>query len=209
MGLAVMMAAMRKVLLIPGLILVGLIVYMALTEVHIITDAEKYLRLFAYKEAFSLFRNHPVLGVGPGMFGGLASILFNSPYYNYWPTHFKDFVFNMGSVDSFWPVILAETGILGFIAYLMIFITLCTWLSNAARWYRTFDDTYMAALGKVARNYTLAVIIMCFFTGLNNPFVTYTFFSLCGIYLSVFSIERRKFLIAEKKKYKISSMCHF
>ncbi len=185
MGLFAMMVLTKKKLIWPGLLIVAGIALMTVPSVERYTP-DQYYRSFTYLEAFRVFLDHPFFGAGPGMFGGLASVIFHSPYYDDWPRYFLGKIYSFGSLDAFWPSILAEVGIIGFSAYLYIWIALYRKLSLISGWYKSIGDTLMCNIGTVLKNYSVALVIMCFFTGFNKPFVVYTFFALCGIYLSLF-----------------------
>jgi len=185
MGLFAMMVLTKKKLIWPGLLIIAGIVLITLPTVERLTP-ELYYRSFTYLEALRIFINHPVIGAGPGMFGGLASVMFHSPYYNDWPTFYRNMIYNLGSLDAFWPSILAELGVIGFLAYLYIWIALYRRISGVSLWFKANADMDLYNIGNVLKNYVIALVIMCFFTGLNKPFVIYTFFALCGIYLSLF-----------------------
>jgi hypothetical protein len=191
MGLFVMAASIERRLILPSLLVfLGVIVLM-----HSGTgsyDPIVYYRSFTYGEALKIFLEHPIIGSGAGMFGGVASVLFDSSYYHNWPVYYRDMIYRMGSLDAFWPTILAELGLLGFILYFIIFIALHNKINGTARWFKHNNDLLLFNIGTVLKNYIVALVIMCFATGLNKPFVIYSFMALCGIYLSVFIQEKHR-----------------
>jgi len=190
MGLFAMMVLTKKRLIWPGLLVIAGIALMTVPSVGRYTP-DRYYRSFTYLQALKVFLDHPFIGAGPGMFGGLASVIFHSPYYNEWPPYFRGKIYSFGSLDAFWPSIFAEVGLLGFMAYIYIWVALYRKLSQISRWYRSNKDAVLAEMGTVLKNYSVALVIMCFFTGFNKPFVVYTFFALCGIYMSLF-LQRRE-----------------
>lgn len=185
MGLFIMLVLTKRKLILPGILVIGSVLLITPLSPERY-NPDFYFRAFTYIEAFNIFMDHPVIGAGPGMFGGLASLIFNSPYYTDWPSFYQEMVRAMGSIDTFWPVILAEAGTLGFLAYFFVWIALYKNVATMSRWFKANDDMDLYEIGNVLKNYIIALIIMCFFTGLNKPFVTYTFFALCGIYLSLY-----------------------
>lgn len=148
---------------------------------------EKYYRAFTYIEALNVFYANPFIGSGPGMFGGAAASLFESPYYNYWPTFYKEMVLKMGSLDSLWPQVLAETGTVGFIFYIVFLGYIYFAISKSKV---KINNIIYRKLADVIRYYTVVIIVMGFFTGLNKAFVIITYSLLSGIYLSM--NKRRK-----------------
>ena len=179
----------KKRLIVPGLLIPITIALMTLygSESY---DPEIYYRSFTYLESVRLLQENPIFGAGAGMFGGLASILFESPIYDDCPEYFRNMVNRMGSIDTFWPVIWGELVILGVIAFSLIWFSFfkgLVWMSN---WFKKMGDVQMYNIGRVLKYYVLALFVMCFGTGLNAPFVVFTFFGLVGIYISLYRQSR-------------------
>ena len=88
-------------------------------------------RVYAMGKAMEVWGDHPLLGTGPGMFGGGIADKYNS-YVN------SEYNVNliMGGLDQFWPQVLAEMGMAGAVAYagiiISIFIALFTFRRHAA-----------------------------------------------------------------------------
>jgi O-antigen ligase len=76
-------------------------------------DPSQYFRLFTFYQSLKLLAAHPLTGVGPGMFGGLASIFWDSPVYKHWPEVMLWYLKRIRSLDLFWPQIWAELGLIG------------------------------------------------------------------------------------------------
>lgn len=77
-----------------------------------------YGRLYYWLRGLDLFLHHPLLGVGPGRFGGSVAHIFGSPWYKIYGLG------GMSTVDSEVVQVLGELGILGFLGYLWILVTL-------------------------------------------------------------------------------------
>ncbi|MFX0132666.1 MAG: O-antigen ligase family protein [Candidatus Hodarchaeota archaeon] len=185
LGLALMLVLIKRKLILPSLFIIMAIIFMSVSSLDHY-DPEGYYRAFTYLESAKLFIENPLIGVGPGMFGGLASVLFDSPYYIEWPDYFEDMIYRLGSLDAYWPLILVETGLIGFLFFFIIWISLYKEINIISESFRSDNDLFYYKLGMILKNYIIALIIMCFFTGLNKPFVIYTFFAICGIYLSLY-----------------------
>lgn len=71
-------------------------------------------RIYYVKKAIEIFKDHPIIGTGFGTFGGAATLAYSSPIYeNYGiETNFYS--------DNQYILILAETGVLGMLAILLI-----------------------------------------------------------------------------------------
>jgi len=77
--------------------------------------SESYFRGYALTKSIEIWKDHPFLGVGPGMYGGVVSLVFHSSIYERYQfsPHWFTFVSSFHSLDQFWPQILAEMGLLG------------------------------------------------------------------------------------------------
>ncbi len=190
MGLFAMMVLTNRKLILPGILIVAGIAVMTLPAIGRY-NPELYYRSFTYVQALNIFVDHPLIGAGPGMFGGLASVIFHSPYYEDWPTFYRGMMYRLGSLDAFWPAVFAELGFLGFWMYYLMWSSLHQRISKLSKWFKSQNDQGLYNIGTILKNYLVALVIMCFFTGLNKPFVIYTFFALCGIYLSLFYRQRQ------------------
>jgi hypothetical protein len=162
----------------------GLFFLFIILESHNVIDPERYYRAFAYFKSFELFISNPVIGVGPGMFGDVTSVIFKSPYYSDWPVYFEDLFMQSGGIDSFWTVILVQVGCLGFILWGMILARLYKNIQYAANVCRN-EDAVLYKLGGVLKSFIIALILLGLGSGLNKPFVVYTYFGLYGIYMSI------------------------
>lgn len=155
-------------------------------------DPDEYFRLYGFVYSIRILGEHALFGLGPGTYGGLASIIFESSVYEQWPPYFKEYAYRIRGIDQFWPVVWAETGLLGFLAYSMIFVTLYSRLRAACLFFRELGDMYMYRLGRALTGFTLVIVIMGFAGGLNSSFVIVSFLGTSGIYLSRFHEESRQ-----------------
>lgn len=185
MGLFMMLVLTKKRLIVPGLlIIVGLTAMILFSSDDY--DPEVYYRTFTYCESLKLLRANPIFGAGTGMFGGLASIIFESPVYDDWPEFHRNLGFNMGGIDAFWPIIWGEMGLLGVIAFSLLWSSIFRGLRYISNQFKTMGDVQMYNIGRILANYVIALVIMCFGTGLNGAFVVWTYFGLVGIYFSLY-----------------------
>ena len=174
-------------LLVSLLVLGGVAILFSQLSEEITSD--KYFRLFALVKSLQILQNNPLGGLGPGMFGGVASIMWESPVYNSWPPVFKQWAYYVNGIDCFWPSIWGEFGILGSIMYFSAFGSIFLLLGKAARFFNNKGDIMLFKVGKVLQYYMVALVVMGVAGGLNAAFITYTYFALAGIYISLF--ERR------------------
>lgn len=183
-GLFMVLILIKKRLIVPILLIIVGIIAISLSDIESY-DPELYYRTFAYCESFRLLRENPIFGAGTGMFGGLASKIFESPIYDDWTQYYRTMVYDIGSIDTFWPVIWGELGISGVIAFSLIWFSLFKGLRNIANRFKTIGDIQMYNIGRILANYVVALVIMCFGTGMNCAFVVWTYFGLVGIYFSI------------------------
>jgi O-antigen ligase len=76
------------------------------------------LRVLFIENAVPIIADHPLLGVGPGRYGGAAADIYGTPVY---ATYRTDRLFvnpTQRTVDNFWLHLVVESGVLGVLAYL-------------------------------------------------------------------------------------------
>jgi len=122
-----------------------------------ISTSSSYGRLLFWERGLQAFLAKPLLGWGPGTFGGSVAHLYGSPAYAY---------LNLGDkpiIDSQQVQTLVELGIVGYIAFL--------WLGVAAvrtglRLFREDGDAFWRAIGLALAAGTVGLYIQCFFASL-------------------------------------------
>ena len=87
-------------------------------RVNAVREGQDLRTLFALN-ALPILRDHPVIGVGPGRYGGAVANTYPTPIYREYRTNvlFKDPT--QRTIDNFWLHILVEGGVAGFIAFLV------------------------------------------------------------------------------------------
>jgi len=76
------------------------------------------LRILFAINAVPILRDHPILGVGPGRYGGAVAHNFDTPIYERYDHDRLFWNPAQRTVDNFWLHLLVEAGIVGFIAFL-------------------------------------------------------------------------------------------
>jgi glycosyltransferase involved in cell wall biosynthesis len=69
--------------------------------------------------SFQVIRDHPLLGVGPGRFGGTVAFLTHSPVYTEYHVNLPT---ELTSIDLFWLHIWGETGIIGLAIFIWLMV---------------------------------------------------------------------------------------
>jgi O-antigen ligase len=78
----------------------------------------KDLRTSLVANAVPIIVDHPLVGVGPGRYGGAAADLFGTPVYAAYGTDRLFVNPTQRTVDNFWLHLAVESGLLGLLAYL-------------------------------------------------------------------------------------------
>jgi O-antigen ligase len=79
------------------------------------------LRWLFVQNALPIVESHPLLGVGPGQFGGAAASIFGSPIHEAYGT--TALLTNQKTVDNFWLHLGVEGGALGVAAFVAALLT--------------------------------------------------------------------------------------
>ena len=77
----------------------------------------KDLRTLLVANAVPIVGDHPLLGVGPGTYGGAAASIFGTPIYRQYGTYLLLKDPNQRTVDNFWLHLLVESGLIGLLAF--------------------------------------------------------------------------------------------
>ncbi len=75
------------------------------------------LRTLLIANAVPILADHPLVGVGPGRYGGAAADLFGTPIYRQYGTDLLLKDPSQKTVDDFWLHLLVESGVVGFLAF--------------------------------------------------------------------------------------------
>ncbi len=88
------------------------------------------LRTLFVNNALPILADHPLIGVGPGRYGGAEAYESRTPVYDRYDTW--TLLKSQRTVDNFWLHILIETGILGAIALIALIVVNCVTLVRSA-----------------------------------------------------------------------------
>jgi hypothetical protein len=178
-------------ILIPLIII--MIAIFSIEDVNLLKhlNLEKQLLLYGNEElirfrnatrdtALIIWRDHFFLGAGPGTYGGKVSLRYNSTLYKKYglSEEFIDYARNFGSIDQFWPQILAECGIVGTLAFASLFISLTVVLLILKIW-SSSEEISGLFTGLVI--ITLIIFIYSLYTGLNITSILFTYSAIAGM----------------------------
>lgn len=103
--------------IVPGLLAGLLLVVPFLHRLQETTKGD--LRFNLLQASVPVIRDHLLLGVGPGRYGGHVALITNTPLYQQY--QLPNFFYGTGGqIDMFWTHLVAEAGLLGTLAYLWI-----------------------------------------------------------------------------------------
>jgi O-antigen ligase len=143
-------------------------------------------RDYAAGKCIEVWKDHPFIGVGPGMFGGVVSMKFASPVYkeyNYPIGRLK----SIGGIDQFWPQVIAETGIIGLGLFVCLILALLK-LLLLLRQDSIRDDIKRLLSGLLL--FLFSIYISTFGRGFNEVVTMFPYFAFVGISLG--SINKLK-----------------
>jgi O-antigen ligase len=173
------------VVLIPLLIIIYFMIFLPdMNILNYIEDRNESVysssgipyRVYAREKALIVWRDHPIWGVGPGMFGGAIAMRINS--YVYEEYNFTHILRWFKSLDQFYPQILAETGVVGFGSFFILFISLPVIFLILRRQTSSYEvKDYFTGLIL----FVLALFIYMFGSNLNINPVLFTFFAITGM----------------------------
>jgi len=157
------------------------------------TEGQKQRDFVTYREytrdkAIEVWKDHPFWGVGPGMFGGVVSVIYQSPVYEEYnfSESVKGVLKRYSSLDQFWPQVLAETGIIGTVAFAGLFVSLFM-IFFLLRRQATSDE--MKGLFTGLAIFTIVIFIYALGSPLKDA-VIFTYFAFAGMGLGCINKHR-------------------
>ena len=144
-----------------------------------------YYRAYVVKESFAIWQTHPWFGLGSGTYGGVVSVMFDSPIYQDYgfdPRWLNYGIKTFHSLDTFWPQIMVELGLVGtllFIAFLFGLIRLA--LRESARSTNEFRARILRGFSAIP----VVLMLMLIGGGLNLTSFLLTYTILFGLFLGM------------------------
>jgi len=149
---------------------------------------ENYFRGYSLFKSIEIWKDNKIFGVGPGMYGGVISIMFNSPIYNKYSFsyHWYEFMKGFNSIDQFYPQLLAETGIFGFLCFIGLMISLLRIPKKASK---KILDPFLKGLLNGLSKIPIILLFYLIGSGLNMTAFLVTYTSILGMALGVMKYE--------------------
>jgi len=142
-------------------------------------ESPRSVRREGYRISSEILRESPLLGAGPGMFGGYAALVLDSPvagrhgFINY---DMQDY----STVDAYWPHLAGEIGLAGLLAYGWLL-----WSAGRASWrtsVRAATSPQQRVLAMTAAIFLLVAAIEAFASAnLEDTLCGFMIFSLLGL----------------------------
>lgn len=154
-----------------------------LLDDEIVSDTEVtgFFREYTKKKALEIWKDHPMLGVGPGKFGGIISIKTHSSIYEeYHLSNVINYIRKWSGIDQYWPQVLAETGIVGVLMFTGSFIILSLVLFMGSQMTSHYE---LKGLFIGLLIYLPAIFIKTLGSGLNSAIMLFTYFAFAGMAL--------------------------
>jgi len=130
--------------------------------------------------AINIWKDHFLFGAGPGTYGGIVSIKYNPALYREYnlSRDFMEYANSLGSIDQFWPQILAECGIIGTLSFAALFVALIFVMLILKIW---FSSEEVSGLFTGLIIVTIIIFIYSLYTGLNITSILFTYSAITGM----------------------------
>jgi hypothetical protein len=143
---------------------------------------DSFYRKHTREKAIEIWKDHIIWGAGPSTYGSALSIKYNSPLYDYETYKIMPYVVVLlrewGTIDQFWPQVLAELGSIGIILFLWIFISLIMMLLSFQ------ERAPFPEMKRVYAAFIVNIIVILAYSTvqtLNLTPILFTYFALVGI----------------------------
>ncbi len=192
--------ALLLLLIIPGIAFVSDMMVKVLGSYFIKYDPSKIARNVLYLTSFKISEDYFPFGSGFGTFGGWMSRVYYSPlYYKYGLNTVWGLSPKYGSFinDTFWPHILAELGIFGFIMYAMIFVV---FIKYSIKGMNNFYSPIMRCFSLVCFMIVISSLVLSIkATIYEMSLFAYIIFGSLGILCSC--MRNKKYIIERRVKF--------
>jgi hypothetical protein len=144
---------------------------------EVMTEGMLNLREYERFKALKVWKDYPMWGVGPGMFGGDVAVKNNSPFYEEYNALMLR---KITSLDQFWPQVLAEMGIIGTIAFAGLLVSLLLAFLLLRQW---AADEVRGGLFSGLAVFTVFIFFNTFSISLNNAPILFPYCAISGMAL--------------------------
>lgn len=148
-------------------------------EIERIIETGNYFRLKALIASFEVVGDYPLLGAGPGMFGGAVANVLGSPIHDqysvfaHWASYSPDN--RPSTIDMYWPHVWAEIGILGTVVFAGVIVRIIY-----LQW-KGFQQTLHPAYKASALMIILVILAGFFSMSMESTFLSMLVFIFAGM----------------------------
>jgi O-antigen ligase len=135
------------------------------------------IRSYSRNNALKIWKDHPLWGVGPGMFGGIVASRYRSYIFEEYNI-LRTYIQKIGSIEQFWFQILAEIGIVGTLCFINLVITLFV-LLHISRRRKVPEELKNLFLALMV--FLICILIYSIGGGINTTYVLFTYNAFVGI----------------------------
>ena len=136
------------------------------------------IRPYTRYKALEIWKDHPIWGVGPGMFGGIVASKYRSYIYDEYNVLNQNYIFKVGNIEQFWFQIMPETGIIGTLIFGSFFIMLLIFIRKLRK--QTNNEETRGLLSALYL-FVFCILFYSIGSGINIAPVLFTFCALVGI----------------------------
>lgn len=140
-------------------------------------------RGYVLKKSLEIWKDQPIFGVGPGMYGDVVSFVFKSPIYKKY--RFHPYVFEYAkkerNLDQFYPIIMAESGFPCLLLFVILLISLfiSPWIIA-----KTIGSSFVQAIARGLCYVPPVLATLLLVNTINMAFFLLPYFALLGMVIS-------------------------
>lgn len=152
--------------------------FQRITDFNFDVNTTKMYRVIYIHKSIEIIADNPVFGVGPGKFGGWVSINYHKSYIY---ELYKFSTDGISSIDMFFPHLIGELGILGFLIYLNLYFRHFVFFKNEIpkTSFRHNESKFISILPLLFISNLL--IIGWFSIALETPLIMTLYFIVVGV----------------------------
>jgi len=143
---------------------------------------QKNVRAYVYSKSYELLKQNVLIGLGPGMYGGVVSFRFSSPVYNEFDIKWYNYLSSFRSLDAFWPQIFVEVGILGGIVFI-VFLFYLSYIAKKES--RNSCSVFRKNMLEACFFIPIVIALYLFGSGLNMTHILMTYSIFYGLLLGI------------------------
>jgi O-antigen ligase len=142
------------------------------------------IRAYTRYKALEIWKDHPIWGAGPGMFGGIIASKYRSYIYEEYNVSLSNYIHGVGGIEQFWFQILAELGVVGALFFINLIMALFITLYRLRKQAKSME---MKNLFSALMVFIVCIMIYTLGSGINIAPILFTYCAFVGIGLGSIS----------------------